>query len=251
MQFGSIFDNLEELASMRIVICHADITFSTQLETKLIEILKLRNVEHDIQVCASGENLCKELDRQHFDLIFLSTALPGMNGIEVSKYIRQQLNNYIVKIVYILEKNVSATEICEFVPVGYVTQSEEEKQIERVVDRYFTVTEQVKQIFRYKKRLEEQAVPYCEIMYFESKAHQVIVYKVDGTDVFYDTIKNVYEQLKSHDFLRIHQSFVVNYHFVRSYDGAQMTMADGKTLSVSRARRKVTSDRYEEIQSRW
>ncbi len=52
----------------------------------LVELLKSEN--HDVVHCANGEDALLEADRQPPDLILLDIALPGMNGYDVCRRLR-------------------------------------------------------------------------------------------------------------------------------------------------------------------
>ncbi len=47
----------------------------------------------------SGESALQELDKEHFDLIFLDLILPGINGIDLLKAIKEKDKESIVVIV--------------------------------------------------------------------------------------------------------------------------------------------------------
>lgn len=236
--------------AIKIAICDDALHICSDLESKLIDILKKKKLEYDIETFRTGEGLCDALKRQHFDLIFLDIDLPECGGIKVGKYIRETLKNYIVKIAYISENDIYVRELCEFVPIGYLTKKVEEERVIKIIERYFMVTEQENQVFRYRKRAKEYTIPYSEIMYLESNGHRVSIYTIDKKDMFYDTIENVYKQLKHNNFLHIHKSFIVNYRFVKDYYYKEVEVVNGKKLSISRAKQKEIYSKYMQLRKR-
>lgn len=235
--------------TVNIAICHDDRRISSKLESMIIRIMRQKGVDCETEVFESGTSLCKELERQHFDLIFMDVDLPEQGGVEVSKYIRDQLKNYIVKIAYISENDFGGKELFEFVPIGYLTKELVEEQVVNILNRYLVMTRQENQLFRYKKRGVDVAIPYADILYLESDGHQIVIYTRDFDDEFYGTIDDVYQELQAHKFLRIHQSIIVNFHYVQKRHYKIMELKNGKKLPISQSRRKEVKTRYEQLKA--
>jgi len=69
----------------RIAICDDEPAVCSQIETILLNYSEESNLDIEIQVFYSGEELCKFLeDGEGFDLIFLDIELKLINGIEVA-----------------------------------------------------------------------------------------------------------------------------------------------------------------------
>ena len=71
----------------------------------LNEISKNTGEAFEISVFCNGEGLCDSLmSGNRFNLIFLDIELCEINGVEVGKKIREELNDEITQIVYISAK---------------------------------------------------------------------------------------------------------------------------------------------------
>ncbi len=89
-------------------------------------------------------------------------------------------------------------------------------------------------------------VPYENIVYCESQNNYTCLYLSDSQQkVVSKTLKSIEEQLPTSDFIRIHQSYLINMHQVKKYvkaDGGSVEMQNGQVLSVSkRFKDKFTS----------
>lgn len=226
-----------------IAIYDTNLHTSAQLESALIDIMRKRSMTYVIEKFQTVEGMYRELERQHFDLMFLEIGLPEMDGIEISRYIREDLKNYMVKLVYLSSVDVLAKELCNFAPIAYLTKPFNDSKVMEVMERYFYITDQSKQILRYTKRTKEYTIPCSEIMYLESNKHRIIIHTKDKKDEFYDTMDNVYNKLKDYNFLRIHKSFAVNSRFIKNCISQEVEMLDGRILPISRARRKEVHER--------
>ena len=108
-------------------------------------------------------------------------------------------------------------------------------EFERLSKRYLTIHE--KQRVKY--------IPLTEIIYLEASRNYTIIHFLDKGILQKTTATgclSVYEpQLIHHDFLRIHQSYIVNASEIREFDkrASTLRLASGISLPVARGRRGV------------
>ena len=104
--------------------------------------------------------------------------------------------------------------------------------------------------FSYKKALHK--VPFDRIAYFESRGRQIYIH-ISGpaaedhyTEVFYGKMNEVEQQISAvnNRFLRIHQSFLVNFDYIRVIRFSEVVMMDGQALQISEERQKNARMRF-------
>lgn len=235
---------------VKIAICDDELYICSQLEGMIMDILQQMDVKHEIEIFQSGEGLCKEMERQHFDLVFLDIELPKISGIEVGRYIRDNLKDEIVQIAYISAKDEYAMDLFEFRPINFLVKPLEREKVERVIKKYKLVTEQNHYMFEYKKRSDHFKIPMSEIIYFERQNRKVMIYAKGFVDEFYDSIEDIYEKVCRHDFLLIHKSIIVNYRMIKKIAYKEVTMINDKILPISQSKRKEIKDKYMQIRKR-
>ena len=78
-----------------------------ELERMLLHYGKENEIQMEIEVWHSGIELQRHLERQEeaLDILFLDIEMPGLNGIEVGKYIRKELEDRSMKLIYISGKD--------------------------------------------------------------------------------------------------------------------------------------------------
>ncbi|MEM6319839.1 MAG: LytTR family DNA-binding domain-containing protein [Bacteroidota bacterium] len=90
-----------------------------------------------------------------------------------------------------------------------------------------------------------------EIMYCIAEGSYTNVHLESGeTVVISRTLGKVHSSLSPEDFVRIHNSFVININFTVNYSptgSPKVTMADGQVLNVSRNRKKNFLEQFRMI----
>ncbi len=85
-----------------------------------------------------------------------------------------------------------------------------------------------------------------EILYIETSRHKNIFHTTDRTYSIYRKMDELEAALKGLDFLRCHQSFLVNMRYIRKISSYVMTLTTGQELSVPKARYREVKRRYGE-----
>ena len=78
---------------LNIAICDDEVNICGIVEQMVIQLFEEQNIECEIDTFISGKSLCKEMRRTEYDILFLDIEIPDMGGIEIGKFIREELNN--------------------------------------------------------------------------------------------------------------------------------------------------------------
>ena len=78
----------------------------------------------------------------------------------------------------------------------------------------------------------------ADILYFESDRRQITLYTKQGACTYYEKLDTIEKQLCTKDFVRCHQSFLVNAKEIRTVKADVLTLLNGDTLPVSKSRRE-------------
>lgn len=235
---------------IRIAICDDESYICSQLESMLEDVLSEMNITFDIEVFESGEGLCTELKRQHFDLVFLDIELPDKNGVDVGKYIRDVLKDEVIQIVYISGKDGYAMKLFEIRPMNFLVKPIEREKVKQVIEKYKVVTEQNYPVFSYAKAGVQRQVRMSEIIYFENLNRKILICTRDFEDEFYGSIEDVFDRVCDRDFILIHKSIIVNYRFVKNMGYKEVVMSNNKILPISQSKRMDAREKYMQIRKR-
>ena len=102
--------------------------------------------------------------------------------------------------------------------------------------------------FRYKN--EDYKIPCKDILYFESRGRRISTYLQNGAvEGFNGKLSEVQTLLSNGKipFVRIHQSFLVNYYLIRSKSKTEVALINGTRLPISEDRQKDFIRQYSEL----
>ena len=237
---------------IKIAICDDELEICARIESLIIKILDEEGIKYDIDVFNSGEGLCNGMsscDLLHsYELLFLDIELPKMSGIDIGDYIRNKLKNQFVQIAYISSKQEYAMELFNFRPINFLLNPIDELGVRKVLQQFNAIEQKNDFIFKFKKGRNLYKIPINSIMYFERKSRKIIVHLQDGEYDYYDSLELIYDNLKNHNFLFVHKSYLVNYRYIKIMAYDHVILCDETRIPISQANREKIRKIYMEIE---
>lgn len=227
----------------KIAICDDEMSICSQIEEIVLNYSRVKSEPIEVDIYISGEELCRFLlDGTHYDLIFLDIELKRLNGIEVGKKIREEMENETMQIVYISGKESYAMELFEIRPLHFLVKPLEIESLNLVIKKAMKLSEIGNVFFEFNIGKIFYKVLLNKIIYFESDGKKIKMTTIDGDKEFYGKLMDVEIQLKRKIFLYIHKSYIVNYYYVSEYQYEHVKMSNGDILPISQSNRKVIRD---------
>lgn len=81
-------------------------------------------------------------------------------------------------------------------------------------------------------------IQYKDILYIESIKDYIKIFTPEATHVSYSTLKAIEEKIPSAQFIRIHNSFLVQINAVKAVMGNTVEMVNGAALPISKSRKE-------------
>lgn len=224
---------------LKIAICEDEKAFAEFLE-KGIKIWAVKQgINVKIRAFDNGIPLLHCInDNGMFDLIFMDVAMEKMNGLEAATRIRKK--DYITSIIFISQYEDFYKEAYNVHPFHFLSKPVEQNCLENVMNVYMKMKMQDVDTFTYCINKSQYTIPLSDILYFNSERRHINMICKDKKIVFYGKLSEIQQQLenKTSKFLRIHQSFLVNVKYIRTYHYSSLVMANGEDLLISRDNRK-------------
>lgn len=226
-----------------IGICDDGDNICTSIENMLLQYAEERNIQIDTNVWHTGEGLKGYLEAgNHLDILFLDIELFQMTGIEVGNYIRNQLDNIGMQIVYISGKASYAQQLFKTQPLDFLVKPISQDQINEAMEMALRLIKRENERFEFRQGKDFYYVPMGDIVYFASEGRKVKIVTMKATFEFYGRLKEVAKRL-SEDFIVIHKSYVVNKEYIFRYTYEMVELVGGTILTISPANRKQVRER--------
>ncbi|MBR1866007.1 MAG: LytTR family transcriptional regulator [Lachnospiraceae bacterium] len=87
-----------------------------------------------------------------------------------------------------------------------------------------------------------------DIIYIETDRHRNLFYTRKGTYSIYRKLTEIEQELAGMDFLRIHQSFLVNMRYIKRISSYVLYLTTGEELSVPKSRYQYVKQEYTRYQ---
>lgn len=221
-----------------IGICDDGKNICSSIENMLLECAKDKNIQIDTNVWYTGEELKEYLEKgNQLDILFLDIELFRMTGLEVGDYIRNQLDDIGIQIIYISGKVSYAQQLFKTQPLDFLVKPISKSQISDVLETAFRIIKRKNEKFEFRWGKDYYYVPMGDIVYFVSEGRKVKIVTLKETFEFYGKLKEIAGRLPK-DFIIIHKSYIVNKAYIFRYTYEMVELANGIILSISPANRK-------------
>ena len=222
---------------IEIVLCEDQIQHQKTIEKFLTEIVGENNIEYNLKMYKSGEELLNNYPK-NVDIFILDIQMEKINGMDVARKIRE------------IDKNkpeiIFTTSLVEYIQEGYevrayryllkpIKYEELKKHILSCIDEVINKKDKFILIENknetYKINIEE--ITYIEIQRKDMSIHTES--KVYETKMTMDKIE---KELKNYNFYRCHKSFLVNIDYVENIKQYVAILDNKEEVLVSRHRFK-------------
>ncbi len=227
---------------LRIAICDDEKYFISEIKEILEKYLVTKGITYEIEAYNSGEKFVElgaSINRYH--VIFLDINMDDLNGMMVARKVRE-----ISKNIYI----VFVTAFANYMADGYKVDAVRYilKNIESLTEAVHECMDAIQEKMNYKVIWKEfifnegyRKLSLDRLLYIESKLHKLEFYVFEDEltkYTLYQTLNVIEEELSEFDFLRIHQSYLVNMRCIKNLTRYKVLLSNGMSLEIPKARYK-------------
>lgn len=222
-----------------IAICDDEKIICDQVERFVVSCAEKVSLAVKTELFYNGEDLYELLVvGRRFDLIFLDIELCSMNGVAVGRAIRFDFDDHQTQIVYISAQNRYAMELFSVHPLDFLVKPITKQQVETCMKTALKLKKDSSEMYCYRQNGVDKNLYISDIFYFQSDARKILIVHRDGKDEFYGKLNDLAADWPDDSFLRIHQSYFVNFHQIKAVRASQVVMFNGDILPVSRGMQK-------------
>jgi len=227
------------IVMINIAICDDELYVTEQMQSIIIKYQNERSEDIQCDIFHNGE--CLLMADKEYEIIFLDIYMSGMNGIETAKVIRTK--DKTVEIIYLtsyigLTKEALSVHAFEYLEKP-IKKEEIFFQLDEVIARL--LNKKVKEEHRYQimefiAGKTKIRLILDDIYYFERADRKIYVVTKEGTFNLYETIESIEKRLHQYEFVRSHQSFVVNINNIKDYVKDEIVMINNDTIPLAQKR---------------
>ena len=236
-------DTKRILGMFKIGICDDEKVTCTEIEDIIHKFCGEDGIQVETYVWYTGEMLCADLkNKVKLDLLFLDIDLLSMTGVEVSDFIRKELEIFSVEIIYISSKTEYIMELFQAHPFNFLIKPLSATQIEENVREAIKVRKEKNTEFEYSIKGEFGRIAYKDIKCFLSDNKKINIITTKGSVTINGKLKEIAQSLPK-NFIQIHQSHVINMDYIDKCSHTIINLKGEKeSLSISRAYKAIVNE---------
>ena len=216
---------------MNIALCDDEPTALRELEKK-VESFFARE-EARVSCFGNGDELLCEMEKKPADIVFLDIQMPGRDGMETARLLRNRGFEGDIIFVTVLPELVYKS--FEVEAGDYIVKPVSDERLFGTLGRI--VKRRKKGCFMLKCGGEDIVVPLEEILYFEVLDKVIILHERAGVTSFRGSISEMISKIGG-DFFRCHRSYIVNLRHIERVGKGEVTIKGGEKIPLSRLRRR-------------
>lgn len=222
---------------MIIAICDDNRDFSSSLKKVLRQHLENDFPSSKILAFHNGNSLINwmKLESVDLDFLFIDVEMPGINGIETLRKLRE-LGSECVTIVVSSHKQY-VFDALDYSIQNYLVKPLNRKKllalIERLIDQYKSSHATI-QLNNYNSGL---SLSLGDIIMVSSNLRKLTYHTFSDDFTVAGKMNEVTLQLKPYSFLRTHKSFLINMNHVKGYEGYKFNLEKGLIADISHGKR--------------
>ncbi len=230
---------------LSIAICDDEKNICDYLEKRTRECLAQCDMDAHISIFSDGVELleCSKQDPTSFDIIFLDIKMKTINGVDCAKGLRDEgVNSLIVFVTSSAEYVFSGYEAKAF---RYILKTDLENAFNHIFGECLgELKKHTTDFYTIETPSLAKKISLDEILYFESKLRLIKLHTKNEEISFYGKLDEIEKELEQKDFLRIHQSFLVNATKIKSLTKEEAVLVSGINLPVSKSRANAVREAY-------
>lgn len=214
---------------------------------ELKQLIEKYNIKYEYNIQCDAFTSCEALieamdNGADYKLLFLDIEFPGMDGIELSKKIRNYYKNMKMQIIFISFKTDYVMELFDIQPFNFLIKPLSKEKVYACLTKYIIYYNQAYQFFEYNYENMKHRIALNEIIYFESDGKKIIMHTIDNKISFYGVFANVAEKLKAL-FVVVKRGVLVNIQHITKINYTYLELSDKTIIEISRSYRRKVRER--------
>ncbi len=219
---------------IRIAVVDDEKIILDSIYETISNIMKQYNVDFEIYSFTEGKSLMKSCVNQGYNLIFLDIDMPNITGIDIVKKLRSYNNSS--EIIFVTNKDEMVYETIKYEPFRFIRKSRFDDEIFEALENFLKKKAKKKHSVMVSTENGKKTISVQDIVYIEVKGHKLTIYTKTSVLEANGTLKDIESKIAEYGFIRIHQSYLVNFRFIDVIKQKGVVLDNGNLLPLGRGR---------------
>ncbi len=217
-----------------IGICDDEKEYRELIHKEISDIL-FRYDEMKFFYYSSGADIIEAIEKNEFqcELLFLDINMPLQNGLDTAAYIRK--HQIDVDIFFVTVSVEHVFDGYTYQAFSYLLKPVEHSRLSEELERYMTLRNDCSHCLHINIGGKKVQIFLDKVKYFMADGRKIVVCQRGGVEelAFYAKMSDLEATLSHDDFIRCHQSYLVNTKYVESHTRTEIDVG-GEILPISR-----------------
>lgn len=234
---------------MKICICDDNLNMHDEIKQLITEFFSRTDIPEFLCFVSGEELLHHYSNGNEFDIVFLDIEMFGINGIETAEKIKKISPETIIIFVSSHKNYVFDAFRCEALHflVKPINTSEFENVFSRAVNKYKSRNN----FLPLKWQNTRMNIKISDIYYVEGYRRHLKIHTSNESIEAQGNISSIYEKLREHGFLLIHQGYIVNMQYIKRFNATDVVLENGAEVMMSARRRADALIVYNNFVRKW
>ena len=173
----------------------------------------------------------------------------GINGIEAAETIRELALETII--IFVSSHSSYIFDAFRIEALHFLVKPIKEKEFAEVFTRAMKKYTAANASVVLKWESVRNKISINKISYVEGYRRHLTVHTANGVYEAVGKISEIYEILKPHGFVRVHQGFIVNMNYIKSFNANEVELTDGSRVAVSVRKKQEALKAYDIFIRKW
>ena len=218
---------------IKLLICDDDKYMLNELHTYIDEYMSAHEINCNIKQTDSASEIMKDVE--YFDIAVLDIQIGNINGVDIEAKLKEINPN--ISLFFITNYSDYQYNAMDLQPFRFLTKPFDKKRLFTGLDRAMEfINESYANVFVANGNAIRK-ICINDIIYVKRENRKVIMVTVNEKFTVRESLNEWEERLKEKYFYKLHNSFIVNIHWIREYMYSEVTMENNEKISIAPRRR--------------
>ncbi len=218
---------------MRVAVIDDENIFRMQLKMMVEKLANIKEIPLEVEDFASGPDFINVLSEKRYDIVFMDIYMPGMDGIETAKKLREMTERTFL--IFMTASEGHYPDAFSLHAFDYVTKPFTLERIDQVFTEIIEHTPMDEAFIKIVTGSLEEKIYLKDIISVTTDGHYLEINKDDSTSSRVRLTSGEFMEMTGSDkrFIMVNRGIIINMDFINYVDGSDIYMDDKNIFPIS------------------